>query len=808
MGKLAVVGTGFAADRIVRAAAATPEHRFVGAWDDDVERLTAFSAHWSVPAARGLEDLFAGQKRPGLLLNLAPLSTRAAVTAAALAAALPVWSLEPLAPTLEEADALVRQAVDSRATLASGPSALLAPMMQTALAAVRRRAIGMPELVVADWETGYLAQAPFNEWRSESGAPWPAEETIREGVVVHHAGMPVAALLAMFGPVRTITATTTTLVPDKGGLSSGPDFTSAILGFDGVLARLTVSAVGRRVSRIRVSGPRGTLVADSEEGAVRIDRRNVVRGRLVEGWTKDPIPLASPPDAPRLRWRPLPEGFFGPAETLAAIDENRAPRLSGDLALHLTEVMLALNEAGLDAGPRAMTTAFEPMQPMPWARVAVRRTRRRERSVETIRIGIVGTGAFAADIAEAIRHDPRLDMDVVVGASQEEADGFASAAEIERAGTSLESALTDDIGAIILTEPFAAEAAFQALAAGKPVLAAAPFARSEEEAARLYAAAREARVPIVEALWSAYLPAHRRAAELAAGGTLGSPLHLALDLGTPIAREGNPALVQAGVLRALMPHALALAFELFGDVVDVDAAVTEENGSDVHASLLLRHTRGGVSQLAASFTTLMSNSARIGLTEGSIRIDDPVLAAEALAVKRVTSAAAPTLRGVSAPTLVGGARTEIAQRLRRSGVMRRVNRAVSLPRMETAGFGAHQLSPLLTHFARLATEKTVESDIVPSTRTLEILRLLDAVRPASAPVAPPARPAAPVVPTAPEPAAAAPAAAAAAADVEEPSATASVPDAVADGDAASAPETGTASKTEADWKADSLHGRD
>jgi predicted dehydrogenase len=324
----------------------------------------------------------------------------------------------------------------------------------------------------------------------------------------------------------------------------------------------------------------------------------------------------------------------------------------------------------------------------------------------------------------------------VVAASQEDANAFASAAEIERAGTTLDSVLSDDIGAVIITEPFAAEAALRALAAGKPVLAAAPFARSAEEAERLFAAAREARVPIIEALWSPYLPAHRRAADLARGGTLGAPLHLALDLGTPVARDGNPALVEAGVLRILMPHALALAFELFGPVEDVDAAVTEEGGADVHASLLLRHAGGGISQLAASFTTLMSNSARIALTEGSIRIDDPVLAAEALAVKRVTTAATPSQRGAAAPTLVGGARSEITQRLRRSGVMRRVNRAVSLPRMETAGYGAHQLSPLLTHFANLAAERTVESDILPTTRTVEILRLLDAVRPATVPSAP------------------------------------------------------------------------
>jgi hypothetical protein len=57
---------------------------------------------------------------------------------------------------------------------------------------------------------------------------------------------------------------------------------------------------------------------------------------------------------------------------------------------------------------------------------------------------------------------------------------------------------------------------------------------------------------------------------------------------------------------------------------------------------------------------------------------------------------------------------------------------VSLPRSETAGFGAHQFSPLLTAFAALVAERRLDSEVMPAERTLEILRLLDGIRPAPA----------------------------------------------------------------------------
>ena len=48
------------------------------------------------------------------------------------------------------------------------------------------------------------------------------------------------------------------------------------------------------------------------------------------------------------------------------VSERRPCRLSNDFALHMTEVTLAIQNAG-EAGAQDMTTRCAPMEPMPWA---------------------------------------------------------------------------------------------------------------------------------------------------------------------------------------------------------------------------------------------------------------------------------------------------------------------------------------------------------------------------------------------------------------------------------------------------------
>jgi hypothetical protein len=58
---------------------------------------------------------------------------------------------------------------------------------------------------------------------------------------------------------------------------------------------------------------------------------------------------------------------LGPAEILTAIKQGRRSRLDADFALHLNEVTLAIQNAGINTGAQTMVTACPKISPMPWA---------------------------------------------------------------------------------------------------------------------------------------------------------------------------------------------------------------------------------------------------------------------------------------------------------------------------------------------------------------------------------------------------------------------------------------------------------
>jgi len=91
-------------------------------------------------------------------------------------------------------------------------------------------------------DDGFIPQAPYRDWRSESGAPWPYEDEFHVGCTLEHAGYYLSWLIAMFGPVRRVVAAAAETIPDKPGAGGTADFSVATLMFDdGPPVRLTCS---------------------------------------------------------------------------------------------------------------------------------------------------------------------------------------------------------------------------------------------------------------------------------------------------------------------------------------------------------------------------------------------------------------------------------------------------------------------------------------------------------------------------------------------------------------------------------------
>jgi len=372
MSRVAIIGCGFVADLYMRSLASHHEVTVCAAHDRDPERLAAFCAHWGATPAADLGAVFAALGPEDVILNLTNPEAHYEVNRACLEAGHHVYCEKPLAMKLTQARALFDLAQARGLMLASAPCSVLGEAAQVLAAAVRRDVAGTPRLVYAELDDGFIPQAPYRKWQSESGAPWPYADEFQVGCTLEHAGYYLSWLIAMFGRVETVVAASASVIPDKPGAGTTPDFSVATLFFaDGPVARLTCSIVAPHDHRIRVIGDKGVLqVARAWDNAapVRFFRRLTIRRRLLEHPFGRRIRARGTSHPKPGRWGAASMNFaLGPVEMLAALTDGRACRLSNEMALHLTEVTLAIQNAGRTTGPQTMQSGCERMELVPWA---------------------------------------------------------------------------------------------------------------------------------------------------------------------------------------------------------------------------------------------------------------------------------------------------------------------------------------------------------------------------------------------------------------------------------------------------------
>ena len=372
-GAISIIGCGFVADLYMRSLAAMDGITVAGVYDRNSERLTKFCNHWDVPAVASLDALLDQHPRDGIVLNLTNPSAHFEVNSACLAAGCHTYSEKPLAMTVEEAQALHTQAENAGLMLASAPCSVLGEAAQTMGHALRADVAGTPRVIYAELDDGFVPQAAYKKWISETGAPWPFEDEFRVGCTLEHAGYYLGWLISWFGSVRTVIAASAETIPEKEG--NGPfaqDLSIATLFFEnGPVTRLTCSIVAPHNHQIQIVGDKGVVTCKAawdNAAKVTFAKRMTIRRRLMESPFPKRLKLAQPTHPKVKRWGAAAMNFMlGPAEMLDALHAGRPTRLSNDFALHMTEVTLAIQNAGELSGAQSMTTRCDPMEPMPWA---------------------------------------------------------------------------------------------------------------------------------------------------------------------------------------------------------------------------------------------------------------------------------------------------------------------------------------------------------------------------------------------------------------------------------------------------------
>lgn len=394
--KIAIVGCGFVADQYMSTLAHRRELPVVAAYDREPDRTRAFCQHWGARACDSLDELLADDGIE-MVLNLTNPRSHLEVSERCLRAGKHVYSEKPLGMDLGEAQRLAELAREHGVRLATAPCNLLGRTVQTLWRAVQEGMIGKPMLVHAAFEAGMIApfEKPWN-WKSVTGAHWPAKDEFEIGCTFEHAGYLLGPLLAMFGPVAKVTAIAACLQPDKGIPVEGmaPDYSVGLLEFadSDVVARVTCGIAAPREKTMMIVGEAGVLSVehfrdDLADVYLQLHRHggltageNVMdslqtRLERVSPWLpwgsrrfrfrkRVPWAVAAPPRVVSKRKRV--DFSLGPLELAAAIAEDRPCRLDADLGVHVVELINALQYPDPERGKQGITTRFAPIAPLAW----------------------------------------------------------------------------------------------------------------------------------------------------------------------------------------------------------------------------------------------------------------------------------------------------------------------------------------------------------------------------------------------------------------------------------------------------------
>lgn len=315
-----------------------------------------------------------------------------------------------------------------------------------------------------------------------------------------------------------------------------------------------------------------------------------------------------------------------------------------------------------------------------------------------IRWGILAPGGIAGAFAGALRAHTRQEIVAVGSRSAERSAEFAARFEIPNHYGSYEELVADAaVDAIYVASPHShhAEQALLAIAAGKHVLVEKAFTPSAAEARRVVAAAREADVTLMEAMWSRFLPHYDIVRQLVADGALGELEVLSADHGQYFPYDAqhrlyNPDLA-GGAMLDLGVYPVSFASFVLGTPGRVHATGTRaESGVDRQVSLVLDGYPDAPAAHALLNTTLHARTPTRGAISGS------------------------------------EATVELANGFYGPGAIRWVPRDGEPEQSAEPEIRGHEgLAFQAAHFAGLVTDARRESDLLPLAETVAIVETME-----------------------------------------------------------------------------------
>ncbi|MBW4094458.1 MAG: Gfo/Idh/MocA family oxidoreductase [Acidobacteria bacterium] len=258
---------------------------------------------------------------------------------------------------------------------------------------------------------------------------------------------------------------------------------------------------------------------------------------------------------------------------------------------------------------------------------------------DPLRWGVIATGAIAHKVTSDLALLEDAELYAVSSRSTASAQAFAlqygfakhyaNDDDVSRPGGKLgfERLLADpNVDVVYIATPHAQhhKIALAALRAGKHVLCEKALTINAAEARELVAAAAEANVFLMEAMWARFVPGIQRAMEIVASGELGEVQWVRADLGFPSVEDPSARLWApadgGGALLDLTIYPLLWAWGTLGAPDAVNAVGTKTAlGVDSQNAITLSYNSGAIAQLTSYLRSLGPRTAVVSGTKGYLQ---------------------------------------------------------------------------------------------------------------------------------------------------------------------------------------------
>lgn len=359
--QVGIIGAGDVCGQYLRTLRAYPDIEVRGIADLDLGRAKAQAAEHDLPFA-GTADELLGIDDIELVLNLTTPAAHADVALAVIAAGRHLWGEKPLALDRAGARAILDAAAKADVTVGNAPDTILGPGIQTAQRLLDGGAIGPPQTVLT------LMQGPGPEaWH-----PRPQFLFARGAGPLFDIGpYYLTTLVQLFGPVAVVQSAGHRARAERV-IGSGPDagtrFPVEVDTHVSVLTRFRSGVVATSIYSFDSPVRRQRFEVTGTNGALRVP---------VSGFNEPPQ-LLNPEAGDARRWTdvaPVGEARdrgVGVLEMARAIRAHHSPRASGELAYHVLDVMLAIEESAATGRPAELASSAPPVPPLPagWSSTA------------------------------------------------------------------------------------------------------------------------------------------------------------------------------------------------------------------------------------------------------------------------------------------------------------------------------------------------------------------------------------------------------------------------------------------------------